>query len=259
VHPLAAGAAPVDLLERAVWLFVEHAAQRFEPGNDQRRVHHECLDQIGIVGIAAAADHVEIVDGRAVFGAVGSLDATLSHHRVRVAKTQLGSENDAGALLLRQQCGAGARAAAADDEHVCLKRWLREIKIRRDAAAAFEHIGQFVQRLAALVRSDAQLAKGTLNVIGVKFLEHLLPFVLGHAGKFFAHAARSAGMDLFKRGLHFWCVNHNRSPLNTFAKVDITSRATIGASIHPTHIAHAAVHLPRRAPAAADRQAQAQD
>ena len=99
VHPLAAGAAAVDGDQRPVRLFVEHAAQALQPGDDLRRIAHQRLDQVGVVGKVTAAHHVQVVDDRAVVGLVGGLDAALGHHGVGVAVAQLGDHQHLGALL----------------------------------------------------------------------------------------------------------------------------------------------------------------
>ena len=118
VHPFAAGAAAVDGAHRAIGVFIEHRAQRFEPGDHTGRVHHQGFDQLGMVGERPAAHHIQVVDGRRVVFFIGGLDAALGHHRIGVAEAQLGGQQDIRPVGLGEQSRAGARPTPANHQHI---------------------------------------------------------------------------------------------------------------------------------------------
>ena len=90
VHALAAGAPTVDGDQRAVRLFVEHAAQALQPGDGLWSVAHQCFHQVGFIGEMAASHDIQVVNDRIVLRFVGGLDPSLGHHGVCITVAQFG-------------------------------------------------------------------------------------------------------------------------------------------------------------------------
>ncbi len=90
VHAFTAGAATVGLDHGSIKLFVEHNPQVFEPLDDWRGIFNQRFDQVRDVGEVTAADYVQVMDGRGVFGPVGGLDTPLGHGGIGIAEAQFG-------------------------------------------------------------------------------------------------------------------------------------------------------------------------
>ena len=118
----------------------------------------------------AAAVGVEEVLGRGVVRLVGSLNAALGHHGVRVAHAELRDDHDLRARIIGLNgCGA-ACAAAADDENVRLIIGLRQIKcLVQDTRFALQQLRQLQRDLLALIGAEAQLGELLGAVVGMEF------------------------------------------------------------------------------------------
>jgi hypothetical protein len=179
VHALARGAAAVQRLQAPVLELVEVAAQVEQPLDHVRRLGHQGLDEGGLVLEMPAADHVEVVDaGRVLVALGGGLDAALGHHGVGVAVAELGGQDHLGALLLGEQGGRAAGAAAADDEHVRLVLDLGQVDLRGvDAALRLEQVHHLVGDVVALGRAHLDLAAPFVLGVGMELFQDLGPFL----------------------------------------------------------------------------------
>ncbi len=195
MHAFSAGTAAVFLHHRMIEVLVKHHAQVFQPLDHQRGIQYQRLHQIGVVGKVTAADHIQIVNGRRVFSAIGGLDAALGHHGVGVAKAQLRHQSHFGAVIGGQNGCAGSGPATADDEDIGINFRLAEVKAGLDERASFHHIGQFMRHAHALVGTNFDWAHGRLNIIGVKRLQNSFAFFHRHGRISFRQAARPGGFN----------------------------------------------------------------
>ena len=102
----------------AVFIFIEHYAQRIQPQNRFRRFRYQFFKQLLLVFEMSAAQRVEIVNRRGIALSVRRLNAAFRHRGVRVADTQLGYHHHVCARALRFDRRRSARAAAADNQNV---------------------------------------------------------------------------------------------------------------------------------------------
>ena len=209
MHAHTAGAAAVPLHHPPVRFLVEHHPQVLEPLDDKRCIHHQRLDQFGHIGKVTAADDVQVVDGGAVVGPVGGLDATLGHHRVGVAKAQLGRHDDLGTVLLCQERRRCPRAASADDENVGLGEGLAQVKVGADARTPLDDVSQFSRHALPLAHAHTYAAHFFLDIVGVKSVEHLLTLLQRHSGHRLLEPPHTGRLDSPDGFLHFgWITAH---------------------------------------------------
>ena len=94
VHTLAGRAAAVGGDHGAVGRLVKLHAESGQPLDGLRRLHDEFIQKILLRGKMAAAVGVEEVLGGGIVRLVGSLNAALGHHGVRVAHAELRDDHD---------------------------------------------------------------------------------------------------------------------------------------------------------------------
>ena len=139
----------------AVGCLIEFNAELVEPLDGLRRVADQLGQQLALGGEMAAAEGIEKVDGRRIVGLVGRLDTALGHHGVGVADAQLGDDHGFGARAVGLDGSRGARAAAADDQHVNVVADIRKRNILcPNAAVRLQHFAQLMRDRLPLVGAD---------------------------------------------------------------------------------------------------------
>ncbi len=186
----------------------------FEPADGVGRILDQRFGEFRDVGEVAAAHDVEVVViGRVLLALRSRLDAALRHHGVGVAVAQLGGDDDLGALLLGEDRGRGAGAAAADDQDVGFVGRVGKVDLLgRDPAGGLEHVGDLVRDRIALGRTDLEFAPPLFLEVGVE-LEAFLAFVEAQERHFLAaflalDALGAGAFDLLDELFEFRCVGH---------------------------------------------------
>ena len=100
---------------RSVGSFIEHDAEVIQPLNGLGSFVDELIEKLGFILEMSAPERVEIMDCGAVVFLIRSLNAALSHCRIRIAQTELGSYHYVCSAVIRFDCRRSARAAAADN------------------------------------------------------------------------------------------------------------------------------------------------
>ena len=213
VHTLAGRAAAVGGDHGAVGRLVKLHAESGQPLDGLRRVHDELIQKILLRGKMSAAVGVKEVLGGGVVRLVGSLNATLGHHGVRVAHAELRDDHDLHARLVGLNgCGA-ARAAAADDENVRLIVGLRQVEcLMQNARFALQQLRQLQRDLLPLVGAEAQLGKLLGAVVGMEFFEQRLFFLRRHAAGVQLRVFFAGRFHLADGGQHVGILIHDMRP-----------------------------------------------
>ena len=213
VHALAGRAAAVGGDHGAVGRFVKFHTEPGQPLNSLRRVHDEFIQKILLRSKMAAAVGVKEVLGRGVVRLVGSLNAALGHHGVRVAHAKLRDDHDLYTSLVGfNGCGA-ACAAAADDENIRLIIGLRQIKLlMQDARFTLQQFRQFQRNLLALVGAEAQFGKLFGAVVGMEFFQQRVLFLRRHAAGVQLRVFFAGRFHLADGGQHVRVLIHDMRP-----------------------------------------------
>ena len=213
VHALAGRAAAVGGDHGAVGRFVKFHTEPGQPLNSLRRVHDEFIQKILLRGKMTAAVGVEEVLGRGIVRLVGSLNAALGHHGVRVAHAELRDDHDLRARIIGLNgCGA-ACAAAADDENVRLIVGLRQIKcLVQDTRFALQQLRQLQRDLLALIGAEAQLGELLGAVVGMEFLQQRFLFLRRHAAGVQLRVFFAGRFHLADGGQHVRVLIHDMRP-----------------------------------------------
>ena len=213
VHTLAGRAAAVGGDHGAVGRLVKLHAKFGQPLDGLRRVHDELVQKILLRGKMTAAVGVEEVLGRGIVRLVGSLNAALGHHGVRVAHAELRDDHDLRARIIGLNgCGA-ACAAAADDENVRLIIGLRQIKLLvQDARFTLQQFRQFQRNLLALVGAEAQFGKLFGAVVGMEFFQQRVLFLRRHAAGVQLRVFFAGRFHLADGGQHLGILIHDMRP-----------------------------------------------
>lgn len=184
-----------------------------QPLNSLRRVHDEFIQKILLRSKMAAAVGVEEVLGRGIVRLVGSLNAALGHHGVRVAHAELRDDHDLYTSLVGfNGCGA-ACAAAADDENVRLIVGLRQIKcLVQDARFTLQQLRQLQRDLLALIGAEAQLGELLGAVVRMEFLQQRFLFLRRHAAGVQLRVFFAGRFHLADGGQHVRVLIHDMRP-----------------------------------------------
>lgn len=118
MHSLSRRTAAVRGDHNAVFIFIEHYAQRIEPTDRLGGFRHQFFEQFFLVLEMPAAESVEIVNRRRIVFFIRRLNTAFRHRRVRVADTQFRHHQNVCTRVFRFDRRRSARAAAADDQHV---------------------------------------------------------------------------------------------------------------------------------------------
>ena len=220
VHPLPGGAAAVGGDHGPVGGLVELDSELGEPLDGFRSFHDQLVEQVLLSGEVSAAVSVEEVLGGRIVGLVGSLDAALSHHGVRVSDPELGDDHGVGAGVGGLDGAGASGSAAADDEHVDVILGSGQIEVEtRDAGLALEELIELGGDLLALVGADDQLLELIFLVIGMIGGEELFLLLGGHPAGVELDVLSSLGFDFLYRSEHFLILIHSRPPYFSISRV----------------------------------------
>ena len=209
VHALAGGAAAVGGDHGAVLGLIKFHAQFIEPFDRAGRIVYQLLHQFGAIAEVAAAHYVQIVLRGGIAGLIRRLNAALRHHGVGVANAQLGHDHHVRARFIGFDRRGGARAAAADDQHIHIVIDLIQIDMHiQNAASAFQHFVQLDGRFFALVAAHADGGKAVVLIIGMIRFQKRILFFRRHAARLQRDVRFAGSLNLFHGCEHFLSKYH---------------------------------------------------